>query len=82
MSHARDGGDAKRMKVLAIYGGGDLEGRVGRPGFRIGWDSVFGNPNDNGGVARVETYGFAVCCLTLSRLKPVLQNLVISVGRL
>ncbi len=74
MSHAREVTEAKGMKVLAIYGGGTWARRIGRPGIRIGWGEMFGNPNDSGGVGRVEADGFAVCCLTLSRLKPVLQN--------
>ena len=74
MSRAREGTEAKGVKVLVIYGGRDRAWRAGRPGFRIGWGGAFGNPNDKGGVARVATCGFAVRCLTLSRLKPVPQD--------
>jgi hypothetical protein len=73
MSHARDVTEAKTMKVLAIYGGEDRAGPLGRPGFRIGWGSVFGNPNDSGGW-RVLRLMVLPCCLTLSWLKPVPQD--------
>lgn len=49
MSHARDVTEAKRMKILDIYGGGMYEERFGRPGFRIGRGRVFGIPNDIAG---------------------------------
>ena len=48
MSHARDVAEAKRMKVLEIYAGRMSEGGFGRPGFRIEWGRVFGNPNEAG----------------------------------
>ena len=80
MSHAREVTGAKRMKVRHIYAEGMCEQELGRPGFRIGRGRVFGNPNASGEVGRAETYGFAVCCLRLSRLKPVPQDRGDSVG--
>ena len=74
MSHARDVTASKRLELLIILRGDDSGEATGCPGFRIKRRSVFGNPNDRGGVGGVETYGFAVCCLTLSRLKPVPQD--------